>query len=72
MWFICGDHILSQVEDDLDKVKNASSQSELMEFFRNFGVNTVELIQQAARRQAVRTRNQQCVVVGHNTILLLL
>lgn len=43
-----------QVEDDLDKVKNASSQSELMEFFRNFGVNTMELIQQAARRQAVR------------------
>ncbi|XP_037504224.1 catenin alpha isoform X1 [Rhipicephalus sanguineus] len=43
---------LRVVEDDLDKVKNASSQSELMEFFRNFGVNTVELIQQAARRQA--------------------
>ncbi|XP_075733193.1 catenin alpha isoform X3 [Rhipicephalus microplus] len=43
---------LRVVEDDLDKVKNASSQSELMEFFRNFGVNTVDLIQQAARRQA--------------------
>lgn len=57
MSFSYGDHIFSQVEDDLDKVKNASSQSELMEFFRNFGVNTVELIQQAARRQAVRSSN---------------
>lgn len=43
---------LRVVEDDLDKVKNASSQSELMEFFRNFGINTMDLIQQAARRQA--------------------
>ncbi|XP_064465746.1 catenin alpha-like [Ornithodoros turicata] len=40
------------VKDDLDKVKNASSQSELMQFFRNFGINTMDLIQQAARRQA--------------------
>ena len=43
---------LKIVEDDLDKVKNASSQSELVESFRNFGRNTVELINQAARRQA--------------------
>lgn len=43
---------LKVVEDDLQKVKNASSQSELVESFRNFGRNTVELINQAARRQA--------------------
>ncbi|GFT61638.1 catenin alpha [Nephila pilipes] len=43
---------LRSVEDDLDKVKNASSQSELMKSFQDFGKNTAELIQQAAKRQA--------------------
>ncbi|XP_076372285.1 catenin alpha-like [Tachypleus tridentatus] len=43
---------LQTVESDLDKVKNASSQSELMELFQRFGKNTNDLIQQAAKRQA--------------------
>lgn len=37
---------LRAVEDDLDRVKNARSQAELVEFFRNFGSNTSLLIQQ--------------------------
>ncbi|KAH9426968.1 Catenin alpha-1 [Dermatophagoides pteronyssinus] len=43
---------LEIVENDLDKVKNASSQAELMESFRQFGRNTAELINLAAKRQA--------------------
>ncbi|OQR71434.1 catenin alpha-like [Tropilaelaps mercedesae] len=43
---------LRAVEDDLNRVINASSQAELVEFFRNFGSNTSLLIQQAAQRQA--------------------
>ncbi|CAL4059810.1 unnamed protein product [Meganyctiphanes norvegica] len=42
---------LQVVEDDLEKVKNASSQSELMDNFHLFGKNTSELINQAAKRQ---------------------
>ena len=40
-----------KVEDDLEKVKNASSQSELLDNFRLFGKNTNDLINQAAKRQ---------------------
>lgn len=43
--------ILSQVEDDIEKVKNASSQSELVDNFRLFGKNTSELVNRAAKRQ---------------------
>lgn len=39
------------MEDDLEKVKNASSQSELLDNFRLFGKNTSDLINQAAKRQ---------------------
>ncbi|XP_037091694.1 catenin alpha-like isoform X2 [Pollicipes pollicipes] len=42
---------LRLVEDDLERLKNASSQSELLENFRAFGRNTDELVNQAARRQ---------------------
>lgn len=42
---------LQVVEDDLDKVKNASSQAELVESFKSFGMNTADLINQAAKRQ---------------------
>ncbi|XP_063879839.1 catenin alpha-like isoform X2 [Scylla paramamosain] len=42
---------LQVVEDDLEKVKNASSQSELLDNFRLFGKNTSDLINQAAKRQ---------------------
>ncbi|XP_030379913.1 catenin alpha [Scaptodrosophila lebanonensis] len=39
------------VEDDLNKLKNASSQDELMSNMRQFGRNAGELIKQAAKRQ---------------------
>ena len=39
------------MEDDLDRLKNASSQAELVDNFRAFGRNTDELVNQAARRQ---------------------
>ncbi|EDW63168.1 catenin alpha [Drosophila virilis] len=39
------------VEDDLNKLKNASSQDELMNNMRQFGRNAGELIKQAAKRQ---------------------
>ena len=39
------------MEDDIEKVKNASSQSELVDNFRMFGKNTSELVNQAAKRQ---------------------
>lgn len=43
---------LRVVEGDLEKIKDASSQSELLNTFRQFGRNAVDLIQQAAKRQA--------------------
>jgi catenin alpha len=43
---------LQVVENDLDRVKNASSHSELVESFKSFGKNTADLINQAAKRQA--------------------
>ncbi len=43
---------LQVVENDLDRVKNASSHSELVESFKSFGKNTADLISQAAKRQA--------------------
>ncbi|KAK2148467.1 hypothetical protein LSH36_496g01025 [Paralvinella palmiformis] len=39
------------VEDDLDRIRNASSQQELMDSFRNFGRSVVELTDRAGRRQ---------------------
>ncbi|XP_068240508.1 catenin alpha-like [Palaemon carinicauda] len=42
---------LKGVEDDIENVKNASSNSELLEKFRIFNQNTEDLIKQAARRQ---------------------
>lgn len=41
---------LRAVEDDLERVRNASSQAELVEFFRNFGSNTSQLIQQVSSK----------------------
>ncbi|XP_022254960.1 catenin alpha-like [Limulus polyphemus] len=69
---------LQTVEGDLDKVKNASSQSELIELFRRFGKNTNELIHQAAKRQA-ELKNPQLqddlaaarAVLKKNTMMLL-
>ncbi|XP_064121957.1 catenin alpha-like [Macrobrachium nipponense] len=42
---------LKGVENDLENVKNASSNSELLEKFRIFNQNTEDLINQAAKRQ---------------------
>ena len=42
-----------QVEDDLDHIKNATSQQELNDAFREFGRSMAELTERAARRQAV-------------------
>ncbi|CAG7819895.1 unnamed protein product [Allacma fusca] len=42
---------LRVVEDDLEKLKNASSQGELMDSIRAFGRNAAELMQAAAKRQ---------------------
>ena len=44
-------YCIQQVEDDLENVKNASSQSELLDNFRLFGKNTNDLTNQAAKRQ---------------------
>lgn len=43
---------LHTVEGDLDRLKNASSQQELMDYFRDFGQSMSELLDKAARRQA--------------------
>uniref|UniRef100_A0A1A9WLH2 Catenin alpha n=1 Tax=Glossina brevipalpis TaxID=37001 RepID=A0A1A9WLH2_9MUSC len=42
---------LQIVEDDLNRLKNASSQDELLNNMRQFGHNAHELIKQAAKRQ---------------------
>ncbi|XP_074643646.1 catenin alpha-2-like [Tubulanus polymorphus] len=42
---------LKHVEDDLDHIKNARNQQELMQFFRQFGQNVMELSDAAGRRQ---------------------
>jgi len=43
---------LHTVEDDLDHIKNATSQQELNDAFREFGRSMAELTERAARRQA--------------------
>ncbi|KAI1278083.1 Catenin alpha [Halotydeus destructor] len=69
---------LQMVEDELEKLKNASSQSELLETFRRFGKNTVDLINQAAKRQNelkdVRLRDDLAAaraVLKKNSMMLL-
>ncbi|KAL4231940.1 Catenin alpha-1 [Mactra antiquata] len=42
---------LRVVENDLDRIKNASSQQELMDSFKEFGKSVVELSERAAQRQ---------------------
>ncbi|XP_060576597.1 catenin alpha-like [Ruditapes philippinarum] len=43
---------LRVVENDLDRIRNASSQQELMDSFKEFGKSVVELSERAAQRQA--------------------
>ena len=45
--------VLFQVEDDLDRIRNAQSQQELMNSFKDFGRSLVELNDRAGRRQMV-------------------
>ncbi len=42
-----------QVEDDLDRIKNASSQQELMSSFKDFGRSLMDLNDTAGKRQTV-------------------
>uniref|UniRef100_A0A2M4BD38 Putative alpha-catenin n=1 Tax=Anopheles marajoara TaxID=58244 RepID=A0A2M4BD38_9DIPT len=69
---------LHVVEDDLDKLRNASSQDELMNNMRQFGRNANELIKQAAKRQQELKDPQlrddlaaaRAVLKKHSTMLL--
>ncbi|XP_046658250.1 catenin alpha isoform X3 [Homalodisca vitripennis] len=69
---------LRVMEDDLDKVKNSSSQMELMEHFKAFGRNASELMNQAAKRQQELKDPQlrddlaaaRAVLKKHSTMLL--
>ncbi|KAL6262972.1 catenin alpha isoform X1 [Pogonomyrmex barbatus] len=66
------------VEDDLKKLKNASSQGELIQNIKEFGRNAAELIHQAAKRQYELKDPQlrddlaaaRAVLKKHSTMLL--
>ena len=47
--------MFDQVEDDLERIRNAASQQELMQSFKDFGESVVVLTDQAGRRQQVGT-----------------
>ncbi|XP_075222300.1 catenin alpha [Lycorma delicatula] len=69
---------LRVVEDDLEKVKNASSQGELIDNIKLFGRNASELMTQAAKRQQELKDPQlrddlaaaRAVLKKHSTMLL--
>ena len=69
---------LHVVEDDLKKLKNASSQGELLENIKQFGRNASELMNQAAKRQQELKDPQlrddlaaaRAVLKKHSTMLL--
>ncbi|GFG39126.1 hypothetical protein Cfor_10605, partial [Coptotermes formosanus] len=69
---------LRVVEDDLEKLKNASSQSELLDNIKAFGRNASELMNQAAKRQQELKDPQlrddlaaaRAVLKKHSTMLL--
>lgn len=69
---------LRVVEDDLEKVKNASSQVELLDNIKAFGRNASELMNQAAKRQQELKDPQlrddlaaaRAVLKKHSTMLL--
>lgn len=66
------------MEDDLEKVKNATSHGELIDSIRAFGKNASELMNQAAKRQQElkdpRLRDDlaaaRAVLKKHSTMLL--
>lgn len=45
--------VFYQVEDDLDRIRNAQNQQELLNSFKDFGRSLVELNDRASRRQMV-------------------
>jgi len=47
------DSFFVQVEDDLDRIRNAQNQQELMTSFKDFGRSLGELNDRAGRRQMV-------------------
>nr|CAH7740296.1 unnamed protein product [Callosobruchus chinensis] len=69
---------LHVVEDDLEKLKNASSNSELLDNIKAFGQNANELMNQAAKRQQELKDPQlrddlaaaRAVLKKHSTMLL--
>lgn len=69
---------LRVVEDDLEKVKNASSQSELLDNYKMFGRNASDLMTQAAKRQQELKDPQlrddlaaaRAILKKHSTMLL--
>ncbi|KAL0269729.1 UNVERIFIED_CONTAM: hypothetical protein PYX00_007364 [Menopon gallinae] len=69
---------LRVVEDDLEKVKNATSHGELVDRIREFGRNASELMNQAAKRQQELKDAQlrddlaaaRAVLKKHSTMLL--
>jgi len=69
---------LHVVEDDLDKLRDASSQDELLSNMRQFGRNANELIKQAAKRQQELKDPQlrddlaaaRAILKKHSTMLL--
>ncbi|KAI5740495.1 hypothetical protein M8J76_004414 [Diaphorina citri] len=69
---------LRVVEDDLEKVKNASSQGELLDNIKAFGRNATELMAQAAKRQMELKDPQlrddlaaaRAILKKHSTMLL--
>lgn len=69
---------LHVVEEDLQKLKNASSQGELLENIKQFGRNASELMNQAAKRQQELKDPQlrddlaaaRAVLKKHSTMLL--
>lgn len=69
---------LRVVEDDLEKVKNASSQGELLDNIKAFGRNATELMNQAAKRQLELKDPQlrddlaaaRAILKKHSTMLL--
>lgn len=66
------------MEDDLEKVKNASSQGELLDNIKAFGRNATELMNQAAKRQMELKDPQlrddlaaaRAILKKHSTMLL--
>lgn len=55
--------IYMQVEDDLDRIMNATSQQGLMDGFKALGKSIAELEQLAAKRQAVSEHTLEVIFV---------